>query len=310
MRTEMAAASPVAANTTWSALMSDDADHNRSLAELERQSEAARSELVQTVDELRHRVPRGGIKGEAKEYVRRAGQTLLQDIGQRARDNPLQAVAIGAGLAYPAWRILRSIPVPVLLLGAGVALAGRGGSEEARTTAAPSTSATTEGGASRTASKVADAASSSYHGIASAGSSAAEQAAAAARRGQEQVIEAVERHPLLVGGISLLVGAAVAACLPQSRTEDDLLGETSDKAKDRVRDVTSRGVQAAKAAGQRVYESTLAEADQQGLTPEAAQDAARELGRKARTVAERTADDLASEAQGAAERPSGDRPSS
>jgi len=41
------------------------------------------------------------LKAEIKEYVREESSELLTSIERKARENPLQAVAIGAGLAYP-----------------------------------------------------------------------------------------------------------------------------------------------------------------------------------------------------------------
>ncbi|MGF7161582.1 ElaB/YqjD/DUF883 family membrane-anchored ribosome-binding protein [Rhodoligotrophos appendicifer] len=108
-----------------------------SLDDLERQAEHRRVELAKTVDELRsrvtetatdlqHRVSPEVIKEDVKEYVSRRSQQALTDIERAARENPLQALAVGAGLAYPAFRLLQSIPIPILLMGAGIALAGAG----------------------------------------------------------------------------------------------------------------------------------------------------------------------------------------
>ncbi len=41
-----------------------------------------------------------------------------------ARNNPMQAVAVGASVAYPLLRLARAIPVPVLMVGAGLFFAG------------------------------------------------------------------------------------------------------------------------------------------------------------------------------------------
>ncbi|HEY7300954.1 MAG TPA: DUF3618 domain-containing protein [Xanthobacteraceae bacterium] len=99
----------------------------RSLSEFEREAEHTRADLIHTVDELHHRVSAQRIKEEVKAYARESGQDFVRNLEQRARENPLQTVAVAAGLAYPAWRLLMNIPVPVLLVGAGLALAGRGG---------------------------------------------------------------------------------------------------------------------------------------------------------------------------------------
>jgi hypothetical protein len=72
-----------------------------------------------------------------------------------------------------------------------------------------------------------------------------------------QVTETFERHPLAVGAIGMMAGAALALLLPPTRTEDAMLGETADglwrkaqeagqQAVDQVRDIGARA--AARAA--------------------------------------------------------------
>jgi ElaB/YqjD/DUF883 family membrane-anchored ribosome-binding protein len=100
----------------------------KSLSELEREAEHSRADLVDTVDKLHSRVSPQAIKEEVKAYAREAGYDLIHNLERRARENPLQTVAVAAGLAYPAWRFLINIPAPILLVGAGLALTQMGGS--------------------------------------------------------------------------------------------------------------------------------------------------------------------------------------
>jgi len=101
-----------------------------SVDDLRRESERTRATLTSTVDELRgkvedtasewkHAVSPSHIKAEVKDYVRESGEHLSQSLRRKVRENPLQAAAIGAGLAYPLWGLLRSVPAPLLLIGAG-----------------------------------------------------------------------------------------------------------------------------------------------------------------------------------------------
>jgi ElaB/YqjD/DUF883 family membrane-anchored ribosome-binding protein/vacuolar-type H+-ATPase subunit H len=110
----------------------------QSLSELERQTENSRADLIHTVDQLHNRVSPRAIKEEVRVYAREAGQDFIHDLERRARENPLQTVAVAAGLAYPAWRLIANIPAPILLIGAGVAFnqvgarsrKGRSGNQE------------------------------------------------------------------------------------------------------------------------------------------------------------------------------------
>lgn len=360
-----------------------------SLSQLERESEMTRAQLVDTVDELRtrvtdtandlrERVSPAAIKEDVKDYVRHTREQLYETIERRARENPLQAVAIAAGLAYPALSILRSIPAPIFLIGAGIALArpaarmmqrdqgtdlknrpwapegaAPGGVfDQARAKVDEATSAVKEttgvlkhkardaasavqqtagsaaeqaaeaarrarsslsagaesvtstasqaiAGASETARRLASSASSAlsettsavtgavssgYRSSLEASAHAAEQAAQAARRAQTNIVDVMERHPLVVGGIGLAIGAVIAAALPVTRAESRFLGDAADELKERARGLASQGYETAKSAAEQVYDETVRKAQQQGLSPGGLREAAREVSEKVKTV--------------------------
>lgn len=98
-----------------------------SLSELERQAESTRAELAQTVDALHNRVSPAALKADMRDYVRDQSQHMVGRVESYARQNPLQAAAVAAGVAYPLWQMLRRMPAPLLLIGAGLALTRRDG---------------------------------------------------------------------------------------------------------------------------------------------------------------------------------------
>lgn len=102
------------------------------LADLERQAEARRAELADTMDELHNRVTPNALKDDVRTYARDTGQQMLRTVEDRARENPLQAAAIAAAVAYPVWRLMAKMPVPVLLIGAGLAMSRRNGTSHPR----------------------------------------------------------------------------------------------------------------------------------------------------------------------------------
>jgi ElaB/YqjD/DUF883 family membrane-anchored ribosome-binding protein len=106
----------------------------RSLNQLKRDTEQTRAGLTDTVEQLRtqvsetasdirHRISPDAIKAEVSDYFRSRREQLIDRVTKAARDNPMQAVAVGASVAYPLLRVIRSIPVPVLMVGAGLFLA-------------------------------------------------------------------------------------------------------------------------------------------------------------------------------------------
>lgn len=107
----------------------------RSLQQIKRETEQSRAGLTDTVEQLRstvsktagdirQRISPEAIKAEVGDYFRSRGEQLLDSITSAARRNPMQAVAVGAGIAYPLLRLARSIPVPILMVGAGLFLTG------------------------------------------------------------------------------------------------------------------------------------------------------------------------------------------
>jgi ElaB/YqjD/DUF883 family membrane-anchored ribosome-binding protein len=108
--------------------------YQQSVAELRRESERTRAELSQTVENLRtkitdtaadirHKVSPEHIKAEVSDYVTEKGRGWLETLKQQALDNPLQTLAAGTAVAVPAFKIIRSVPLPLLMIGAGLALA-------------------------------------------------------------------------------------------------------------------------------------------------------------------------------------------
>jgi ElaB/YqjD/DUF883 family membrane-anchored ribosome-binding protein len=105
----------------------------QSIEALRQESERTRDELATTVGALRERVgdtatelktmvSPAHIKQEIKDYVRQERESLIDTMQRKARENPLQVAAIGAAIAYPAWSLLRAVPTPLWLIGAGLFL--------------------------------------------------------------------------------------------------------------------------------------------------------------------------------------------
>jgi hypothetical protein len=109
--------------------------HDPSIEELRAQAELSRAALAANVTELRGRVARvtspANIKAEARAYVRHERESIVDKLRQRASDNPLQAAAVVAAAAYPALSLARAIPVPLMLIGAGLFLTTRRGQDSA-----------------------------------------------------------------------------------------------------------------------------------------------------------------------------------
>ena len=305
---------------------------NDSLTELERRAESSRADLIHTVDSLHSRVSPQAIKNELKGYARDTGQQFLHNMETRARENPLQTVAIAAGLAYPMWRVICNIPAPILLVGAGLAMARRNGGSGNGTqghdayndaynavaakagsmadTAAAKASATADAVKEKAAEVVesttsrlqsvgtqaadataaaSDSLSSAYRDGIDLATSATQQASESLNRGKDSVIELIERHPFIVGGVTFLIGGLVASALPVTRTENRVLGQSSDQLKDRALDIAAEGLDGAAVAAEEVYQATVLNVKEQGLTAEAARNAVRDVAGRVGSAVDKTA---------------------
>jgi hypothetical protein len=114
----------------------------RSLQQIKRETEQTRAGLTDTVEQLRfsvaetasdirQRISPEHIKAEVSGYIKSRGEQLMDDITAAARRNPMQAAAIGVSLGYPLLRMARAIPLPMLMIGAGLFFAGSKTGQEA-----------------------------------------------------------------------------------------------------------------------------------------------------------------------------------
>jgi hypothetical protein len=113
----------------------------RSRAELAATVDQLRSKVSDTVTDFRERASPDAMKAEISGYIRTRADALVD----KARENPLQAAAIGVGVAYPLLKIARSIPAPVLMVGTGLFLLGSGPGQKLSETVSKKAAAAVEG---------------------------------------------------------------------------------------------------------------------------------------------------------------------
>jgi ElaB/YqjD/DUF883 family membrane-anchored ribosome-binding protein len=280
---------------------------NASVRELTRESEVTREAFVRTVgqlkegvsetiDDIKARVSPSNVKAEIKQYVREESSDILSAIERKARENPLQAVAIGAGLLYPLWGLLRAIPVPLLLIGGGVWLSKQNPNDvkaavaqgtrgaarsarEAEVSLADGVENVTQA-VGDTANKIMGATEEAVAAFKTEAVDAAETVSNKATQLGELGVNAaheartsfdgiIERNPLLVGGIALAIGAFIAASLPGTEIEDKLFGDHSDDIKNKASQVVAEGVERAKGAAADAVGEISAAAAREGLNSEA-----------------------------------------
>ncbi len=125
---------------------------------------------------------------------------------------------------------------------------------------------------------LADTASTVGGALADTASRTSRQAMDAVRQGRETAASFVTDQPLLCAAIGVAVGAAIASLLPSTKTENRLMGEASDAVKDKAGQVGSDAVGSAKNVASKVADRAQSAVKEEGLSPGAVAEAARNLG--------------------------------
>jgi hypothetical protein len=227
--------------------MSNGHNGHQSSREIEQDVERTRAHMAETLDELRSRMSPGQILDEVLGYARdTGGGRTLSNLGRTVQDNPAPLLLIGAGVAWMMMggngqRIPSRRPDGSAAEGARRAAAGLSQKAGVATDAVAGMAVDlsdslwqTAEGIGDTASSTVDAASSAMHDMRDA---AYRTGDAAYRRGRDigsNLVSTIGDQPLVLGALGLALGAALGASLPETETEDRLMGEASDAVKEQA----------------------------------------------------------------------------
>jgi hypothetical protein len=134
--------------------------------------------------------------------------------------------------------------------------------------------------ASRAGSAVSDVAGRTASEIGRAAGDAPAAARDLGRPARSGISDLVDRHPLVLGGIGLALGALMAAAFRPTEIEDRFVGDLSDSFKRRAREMLDEQFERAQTIAERAYEAASNEAQEQGLSVEAMRGAAERGGVK------------------------------
>jgi len=247
-----------------------------------------------------------------KDELDRAGP-VVDRLNAAIRDNPLAAGLIGAGVA---WMLMGGAKGFGVMAGAAKGAANMAGS--AATTAgsvvasgAAKAGATAAAGLTELKSAVSEAAGSvaslvpdismpdtdrAFTGAADAGATFGSRINTAAATGREygatiqsRLSESLEKQPLLLGAIGLVIGAAIASTFATTVVESELIGEQGAAAREKLQGLTGEVTDRAK----QIASDLKDEVERQGLTPAAAKSAVVEIGEKVKAVASAGRDSVA-----------------
>jgi hypothetical protein len=95
---------------------------------------------------------------------------------------------------------------------------------------------------------------------------------------RDRAVKLAEEQPLIVAVAGIALGALIAAALPRTKVEDDLMGETSDTVKNAAGEVASEQIAKISSEADKVAEEIKETVTEHGITPKAAVNVVREAG--------------------------------
>ncbi|MDR7124283.1 hypothetical protein [Pseudotabrizicola sp. 4114] len=231
---------------------------------LEQDAQTQRDNVESTLDALKDRMSLDQIIGEAGRFfgVNDAAATV-RTMGQQVQTNPLAFGMIGLGVAWLAF---------------GSDARNAGPSRSTQTTrpdaSEPGVMSHAMSAASDGIERVKETVSHATERAADMTSSVEErfqtgmaQARDTAGQVQQSVATRLEDHPLLIGGLAVLMGAVVGAALPRTRTEDQWIGPQGDQLRDEAKAASLALRDRAVDAAQQTYDTAVDAARDEGLLP-------------------------------------------
>jgi hypothetical protein len=297
---------------------------SKSPQEVQREVQQSRAEVEETLEAIQERLSPGQVFEQVVDYMRSSnGSDFLRNLGTMVRDNPVPVALVGTGLV---WLVLSSsrstrrqydgeddLPGSYGETHYGAELsedAGQsaGWGESARESArersesARSRIRSVRDRAQRLGSsarhRVSEAGEQLWHGARDAG----DRASYYGRRVRRGFFDTLHEQPLVLGALGLAAGAAIGAALPATEREDQWLGDSRDRLKERAKEVGWEQVERAGAAAGAAYGAAREEAERQGLTLEGGKAGAESAAEAVRDKAKRVAEAATEAAQAEAER--------
>ncbi len=283
---------------------------NPSPAEAEAGAEEARATLVGTLNQLRENLKPANVAGEVMTNAKAGAAVMNEQLWDAARKNPLPALMIGAGVAMllgvggrkavSGARLPRAATLDPFLTGGAV------GSPQpddptrpaAGTRARRWTSAKV-GPAQDRGADLLEAANTRLSDVTSRGAGAITSALSsstsagdpmtspsyATRQARGTLSRLVDDQPLVLAALGVAIGAAIGAAIPQTDTENRLMGDASHSVRDAAQDVAQQQVGQIRAAAQHAVEDIKQTVSDHGLNADNLSGLAHDVGEKAKSAA-------------------------
>ena len=257
-----------------------DAESKQRARELESEIAHTRAEMSETIEAIQERLRPSNLVSDATEKVKTATTEKVKSMADTASETAQDMMRGTRERAYDVVEGAKQNPIPALMIGAGVAWLlmsrnknsgyNRGYNGGYRTSEwsqySPRSERSYASGEDYYRSTEADYSDVDYNrqtgtqrygygygresgwtgGAASTMQDARDSARQTVRRTQNQLQRMLRDNPLLVGAAAVLAGAAIGASLPETDRENQLMGETRDSMIDRAQEAARDAVDTVK----------------------------------------------------------------
>lgn len=267
------------------------AEPEEQVAEIRESIERTRAEMSETIDELQERLSPSYLKAQVKEQVIEQYKQVRDTVREATIGKVEDMVERASDSVYATRRTIvdtiTANPIPSALVGIGLAWlwmnrghesrsgrprfddrhrSGRSYEEGVRHTDTARNLASKTGDAvSEVAGQIQDAASSladkakaTVSGVADQAQEAAgqfaDQAQRRAQRVEERFSATLRESPLAIGAVALALGTAVGLAVPQTRKENEWMGEARDTLVDKAQSVAHDAMEQVQQVAQKVTE--------------------------------------------------------
>jgi hypothetical protein len=221
----------------------------KTAAEVEMEVEATRGKLDRTMEALKDKMTPGLLIDEASHAMGGIGEELLSKFMEQAKENPMPLALMGVGLVWLMAGSKKSEPVRSGNWN-GYSASGSGIKDKMQHLGAKAASA--QDTASDAIHHMGDKASDAVHDVGDKASDLGHQAVSGVKG-------IVDREPLLLAAVGLVVGVALAAALPSTSLEDQTVGSTRDDLLEKGKALASDSVDKVTDTAQAAYGAVKSE---------------------------------------------------
>ncbi|TCD20417.1 DUF3618 domain-containing protein [Pseudomonas sp. IC_126] len=230
-----------------------DAEAQKDPAELEREIDQQRAEIGNIVHALESKLSPGELIDTALGYVKGGGGEFFSNLSNTVKANPVPTVLTSIGLLWMMAGQNRQPHSNVTTTSYGASTGPSMGEKlSAKAAGVKQQGASIKDKASQMSHNMSESLGNARTRASDSGRHASERLRGGADRARGGFNQLLQEQPLALGAIGIALGALLAASVPPTRREDEMLGEASDRMTDKLRHKAEEGYQKISAKGEEV----------------------------------------------------------